>query len=123
MTTFPGYSQAPGGGSAPKTPADAAGAGWVRQIVDVVNRILSGKLNAVTQITLRASQVTTTVIDSRIGPFSGLYLQPLTSHAAADLYSATSVLADQTTQKAGSVVFDHPNSASTDKTFNLLIIG
>lgn len=118
-----GYTTAPGNGANPGKLSDAASASWVKRIVDVVNNILLGKMNVVLRITLRANQATTTVIDARIGPFSYLGLQPLTTHAAADLYSATSVLADQTTQKDGSVVFNHPNNANTDKTFNLLILG
>lgn len=118
-----GYKTAPSNGASPSKLSDAAGEGWVRRIVDVVNNILQGKQNVVLVITLRANQTTTTVIDARIGPFSALILQPLTAHAAADLYSATSVLADQTTQKDGSVVFNHPNNANADKKFNLLIMG
>lgn len=123
MTTGPGFQTAPQGGDVAQSLKDAASRSWVRQIVDVVNNLLSGKMNVVTQITLRAGFATTTVIDSRIGPFSALLLQPLTAHAAGALYSATSVLADLTTQKDGQVTFDHVNDANADKTFNLVILG
>lgn len=123
VTDRPGFPSAPPGGDTASNIRDAASARWVRQIVDVVNSVLRGKQNAVLTITLRNGFATTTVKDARIGPFSALILQPLTAHAAADLYSATSVLADQTTQKDGEVVFNHPNNAFADKTFNLLIIG
>lgn len=118
-----GYNTAPSNGANPSNLSDAASASWLKRVVDVVNNILQGKQNVVLVITLRANQATTVVIDARIGPFSALILQPLTAHAAADLYSATSVLADQTTQKNGSVTFNHPNNANADKKFNLLIMG
>lgn len=123
MTARPAYPSAPQGGGIVGAIREAAAATWVRQVVDVVNSLLRGKMNAVLQITLRNGFSTTTVIDARISGFSGLYLQPLTAHAAAALYSATSVLADLTTQKDGQVTFNHANDAFTDKTFNLLIIG
>jgi hypothetical protein len=80
-------------------------------------------MNVVLQITLRAGFATTVITDSRIGPFSALLLQPLTAHAAGALYSATSVLADLTTQRDGAVTLNHVNDANTDKTFNLVILG
>lgn len=123
MTTRPGYESAPPGGSGVSSLGDAASKSWVRQIVDVVNGVLGGKMNVVLQITLRAGFATTIVIDARIGPFSALLLQPLTAHAAGALYSATSVLADQTTQKNGQVTLNHVNDANADKTFNLVILG
>lgn len=121
MTT--GFQSVPTSGGNPRSLQDAASTSWVRKIADSVNNILKGKQNVVLRVTLRAGQATTTIIDARIGPFSALLLQPLTAHAAADLYSATSVLADLTTQKDGSVVFNHPNNANADKTFNLVILG
>jgi hypothetical protein len=88
-----------------------------------VNSILRGKTNNVLMITLRAGFTTTRVIDARIGGFSALMLQPLTANAAGALYSATSVLADLTTQKDGEVTFNHSNTGTTDRTFNLVITG
>lgn len=123
MTVGPGYKPAPTGGSRPDKLSDAADGNWVRRIVDVLNNILSGRLNVVTQITLTASAASTDIKDARIGPYSALILQPLTAHAQADFISATGVLADTTTQKAGFVTLRHPNNANADKTFNLLIIG
>src|SRR5689334_6820527 len=110
----PGYSPVPIGGTTVRKPEDSASVSWVKRIAEMVNNILQGKLNAVLQITLTANSATTVVIDARIGPYSGLYLQPLTAHAAAALYSATSVLADLTTQKQGSVTFNHANDANVD---------
>lgn len=123
MAARPGYSTVPLGGQPIKNVKDAASTSWVRKIAETVNNLLSGRMNVVLQITLRAGQTTTQVIDARIGAFSALILVPMTTHAAAALYSATSVIADPTTRVAGSVTFDHPNSANIDQTFNLVIIG
>lgn len=123
MTAAPGFSIAPVGGGSVDTLKEAANRNWVRQIVDVVNNTLRGKMNVVLKITLRAGFATTVITDSRIGPFSALLLQPLTAHAAGALYSATSVLADLTTQRDGAVTLNHVNDANADKTFNLVIIG
>ena len=123
MTDRPGYSPANTSGGRVKDVSDAASSSWVKNIVEVVNGMIKGRQNVVLTITLRAGFATTPVIDARIGPFSALLLQPLTSNAAAALYSATSVLADPATQKQGSVVFDHANNAQVDRTFNLVILG
>jgi hypothetical protein len=123
VTDRPGYSTAPQGGGNVGTIREAAASTWVRQIVDVVNTMLTGKTNNVLTITLRTGFATTTVKDARISAFSALLLQPLTPNAAGALYSATSVLADQTTQTSGQVTFNHANAATVDRTFNLVIIG
>ena len=119
--TRPGYSTAQLGGKAAGKVGDAASVSWVKNLAEVVNGILKGRQNVVLTITLAAGAAATVVDDARIGPFSGLFLQPMTSHAAAALYSATSVLV--TDQKSGQATFSHANNAQTDKTFNLLIIG
>lgn len=123
MTARPGFQTAPPSGERVRSVGDAASSSWVKRISEVLNGILSGKMNVVLEITLRANQTTTAVIDSRIGPFSALLLEPMTTHAAAALYSATSVLPDPASRLAGSVTFNHPSSANTDQTFNLVIIG
>lgn len=121
--TSPAYPSAPQGGGAVSKLADAASSSWVRRIAEIVNGILTGKLNAVTQLTLTAGAPSTIMKDARITANSYLGLQPMTTHAATDLYSATSVLVAAGSQKAGQVTFNHPNNANVDKTFNVLIVG
>lgn len=121
MTATPGFQPAPQGGGVVKALIDAANKDWVRRVSEVVNRILSGKINAVLQITLAASAGTTTVKDARIGPFSALILVPLTTHAAAALYVSPYVLPSN--QQNGQVTLNHVNDANADKNFNLIIIG
>jgi hypothetical protein len=120
---IPGYPPVPIGGSAPKQVGDAADASWVKKIAELANNVLKGKINVVLPISLTPSATSTTIIDARIGPYSALLLQPLTVHAAAALYSATSVLVDPTSQKQGSVIFDHASDTNSDKIFNLVILG
>lgn len=123
MTTNPGFSTAPTGGGAVHKVLEAASKDWVRKIVDVVNRLVAGKMNVVLQITLAESETSTVITDARIGAFSGIVLQPLTSDAAAALYSATSVLVKPTTQVNGTLTLEHASIADTDLTFNMIILG
>lgn len=81
-----------------------------------LNNMLMGKLNSVLDVTLRANETTTTVIDVRISIDSYIGLQPLTSTARAS-GTYVSLQGDQT------LTLTHNNTADTDKTFRLLIIG
>jgi len=117
-----GYAGIPDGGTPPATLNDAADKGWVQRIARAVLGLLQGKMNAVLPgVRLLNGATSTTITDARISAVSGLYLQPLTAHAAALLTAAPYVLI--TSQTAGQVVFAHANTAFTDQTFNLLIIG
>jgi hypothetical protein len=120
--TFPaGYASAPLGGKVPASLADAADRSWVRRIVQAVNQLLQGKLNASLAVTLSNGATSTTVKDARLSATSTLLLQPLTAHAGALLYASPYVLI--TSQQVGQVVFAHASTANTDQNFNLLIIG
>lgn len=90
---------------------------WLVQIARTLNLVLGGKINATTTLTLAAGTTTTTMTDSRIGVYSVIYLMPTTANAAAalaGLYIAPGV---------GSAVVTHANTATTDRTFGVLIIG
>jgi hypothetical protein len=121
MTASPGFPPVPLGVETATNVGEAIAVRWGRRVAETINRVLSGKLNAVLPITLAASATSTTIIDARIGYYSALLLQPLTANAAAALYGAPYVL--PSAQKSGSVVLNHANAASTDRNFNLLIIG
>ncbi len=121
MTASPGFPTAPTGGQQPKSFLDAASTQWVRRLAEIINNMMRGKLNVVASVTLNANATTTVVNDARISGFSALLLQPMTAHAAAALYSSTSVLV--TSQLSGSATLTHASDANTDKTFNLVIIG
>lgn len=117
----PGYTPAPLSGNQPEDIKRAASARWVRNIAEVVNNILRGKVNAVLPLTLDANSATTTVLDARISAYSALVLQPVTSNAAAALYDTPYIIPSG--QKSGEVVLNHANDANADKTYNLVIIG
>lgn len=119
--TPPGFKPAPISGGEPKTLSAAATGSWVRQLAELVNNMLRGKINAVLQITLTAGAGSTIIKDARIGAYSVLLLEPLTAHAAAALYGSPYVL--ESSKSIGQVTLNHVNDANTDKTFNLLIIG
>lgn len=92
-----------------------------RDIAAVVNRINSGKINAVDSVTIDptgAGGTSTTLTDPRIGPVSYIGLEPLTANAAA-ARAGTYVSA----QTNGSATITHAGAATTDRTFRFLVIG
>ncbi|AOI76057.1 hypothetical protein [Burkholderia sp. NRF60-BP8] len=89
-----------------------------RQIAQLANNLLQGKMNTVIQVTLTPSATTTTVTDKRIGGYTGLFFSPLTANAAAAL-SGLYVSA----QHNGSATLTHASTASVDRTFNVLLVG
>lgn len=123
MATRPGYPPPPQGGGEPGTLKEAANSSWVKQLRDVLASVLTGKLNAVLEVTLAAGVASTIVKDARISVFSAFYLEPETANAAAALYTAPYVRANKAAQMNGQVTLLHANNAQTDRIFNLLIIG
>ena len=89
-----------------------------RRLARLGNNLLQGKTNNVIQVTLAANVTTTTVTDKRIGAYTGLFFSPLTADAASAL-SGLYVSAQQN----GSATLTHANTASVDRTFNVLLVG
>jgi len=93
---------------------------WLASVQDRVNRLLNGKANisAATTVTLRAGEVTTTLVDNRIGYFSHISLEPVTADAAnigrPGLWYET---AD------GSATLHHASDVSTTMTFSYAVLG
>lgn len=89
-----------------------------RQIARLANSLLQGKTNNVIQVTLNPSATTTVITDKRIGANTGIFLSPLSANAAgaiAGLYVSS--------QTNGSATLTHANTATTDRTFNALLVG
>lgn len=92
----------------------------IRKIVAAVIALLSGRSNAVGEVTLRAGQTTTTVTKAvdpaavNVSAGSEIFLTPRTANAAAAI-ATTYVLASAVTQ--GSFTITHANNAQVDKTF------
>lgn len=89
-----------------------------REIAERVNRLNQGKFNAVTTVTLEAGETSTTLTDKRIGGNTYIGFMPLTANAAAAL-ATTHVSA----RDNGVATITHDNTADTDRTFDLVLIG
>jgi phage baseplate assembly protein gpV len=88
------------------------------QLVNAINAVLQGRSNAVGTVTLTAGATTTTITDPRISADSAIVLVPTTANAAGAI--ATTY---QSTTANGSVVIQHSNTASTDRTFKYVVNG
>jgi hypothetical protein len=89
-----------------------------RKLAQGANLALQGKMNAVVQVTLAANTTTTTLTDKRIGGATFIGFSPLTANAAgalAGLYVSS--------QANGTATLTHANTATIDRTFNVLLIG
>ena len=90
-----------------------------RQIAQAVNQQLTGKLNAVTQVTLTPSATSTTLIDKRIGANTFIGFSPRTANAVTAWISGLFVA----TKVNGQATLTHASSANIDQTFDVLLIG
>lgn len=89
-----------------------------REISEVVNNTVGGKLNATGDFTLTASATTTTVTDPRAGKESVILFSPTTANAASAL-SGLYV----STKNNGSFVVTHASNTQTDRDFDYVVIG
>jgi hypothetical protein len=87
-------------------------------VIDFVNRLMIGRLNATRDVTLTASATTTTLTDSRLGPNSFIGFMPQTANAKTALANIY-----VTGRTKGSATINHASSANTDQTFTVLIVG
>jgi pyrroline-5-carboxylate reductase len=91
---------------------------YVKRLYDVIRGIQAGKLNCTTTVTLAANVTTTTLTDARIGAASVILFMPTTSNAAGamtNLYVSA--------RAEGSATLTHSNTATTDRTFDVVILG
>jgi hypothetical protein len=89
-----------------------------RKIARAVNNILSGRVNATVEVTLRASQTTTTLTDPRISATSFIDFMPLTANALTAKANLR-----VSAQQSGEATLTHASSANTDQQFRVLVIG
>ncbi len=89
-----------------------------RQIAEVVNRTIDGKLNSTGSVTLTASATSTVVAEARSGPDSVVLFMPTTANAAAELATMFVSLRGKQT-----FTITHANNAQTDRTFKYVVIG
>jgi hypothetical protein len=92
--------------------------GDARQVAEVVNRTVDGKLNSTGTVTLTASASSTTVSEDRAGPDSVILFMPTTSNAATEMnHLYVSSRGKQT------FTLGHRNNAQSDRTFSYVVIG
>lgn len=105
------------------SPGNDANASLFRHAVDLARAVglaMQGKINAVTTLTLTANAASTAFSDPRLTVNSHVALQPLTANAAAALATTYATTANQNN---GTWTFTHANTATTDRTFRVLIVG
>jgi hypothetical protein len=103
-----------------KNPDDLARAH--RNTVGVLNSVLTGKLNALKEVTLNVSATSTTVTDSRVTVNSFLAFDPVTANAATELANGT-LYALSANRRNGEVTLTHVSNGQTDRTYKILVIG
>ena len=94
----------------------------LQSVVAVVNRLNSGKINAVIKVTLAANASQTVVTDARLTLFGGVTFDPLTANAAAEVASGTIYVA-AANRRSGEWTITHANNSQTDRQFRMVIIG
>ena len=90
----------------------------LRLISNTVNNTLDGKLNSTGDVSLRASQTTTTLVDERISLNSVIILEPTNANsntAKANLFVSAKI--------NGSATLTHASSSNTDQNFGYVVIG
>lgn len=90
---------------------------YARQIAAAVNNLNQGHLNCTIFVTLDPNEAATVVTDSRISPQTVASFQAQTASAAAELPTLYTVCTD------GSLTINHTNSATTDRTYSMGILG
>lgn len=89
----------------------------LRTAAEVVNSMLSGKLNVTIFVTLDAGVATTTVMDTRISGQTTAAFCPTSATAAAEI---PTLWVEATNRQ---MVIHHTNSAVVDRTYNVALIG
>ena len=95
---------------------------YLRRMWESLQATRKGKLECVTQVTLTNGATSTVLSDIRISKQSVLIFDPLTANAAAELAAGT-LYVTTANRGDGTATLTHANAASTDRTFNVAIIG
>ena len=90
-----------------------------RETSEVVNSILSGKLNAVASVTITNSATTTAVTDYRVGAESVILFMPTTAAGATELASGSMYVS---ARSKNSFTITHTNDTTT-RSFDYVVIG
>ena len=95
---------------------------YLRRMWDSLQAMRKGKIECVTSVTLTASATTTTLTDIRLSPQSVVTFDPKTANAAAELFGGTMYVLTAN-RGDGTWTITHANAVSTDRTFQVSIIG
>ena len=90
-----------------------------RQISDVVNNMMRGKLNNTAEVTLTNSATSTVVTNYVVGPKSVIIFMPITSDAATEQAAGGFYVS---AQQDNQFTITH-SSATTTRTFRYVVIG
>lgn len=90
-----------------------------REVADVVNGVLSGKLNATGSVTLTNSATSTAVTDYRVGPESVILFMPTTADAASEWGAGGMYVS---TRAKFTFTITHANDTTT-RSFDYVVIG
>lgn len=100
----------------PENMAESSWGSWLAQIARNLNLLLQGRY--IQTITLTPNATTTVVLDSRIGGFSGVFLEAQTASAAAARAAGVYVA-----PTSGRAIVTHPADPATDQRFMVLVVG
>ena len=92
--------------------------GEPRQVAEIVNNLVEGKMNCTGSITLETSGTETTLYNERIGYDSVIILVPRSANSAGEtdhVYIKTKAI--------GSCVIGHRNHGHSDADYDYVIIG
>lgn len=93
--------------------------GTPRQISEVVNNLVEGKINATGTVTLTNSATSTVVSDLRASEDSVIIFMPKSANSATELYGGTMYVSSQAKQ---SFTITHANNSNT-RLFSYIILG
>ena len=88
-----------------------------RNVSEVVNNILSGKINSTGSISLASSGTSTTLTDARISRDSVVLYMPTTANASAEMDNLFTVTA------VGSATLTHSAHGNADCTYKYVVLG
>jgi len=89
----------------------------LRMLAEAVNRLIGGQLDCNGQVTLTPNATVTTAADPRMSIAMTVALTPTTASAAAAIPTTWWTVAK------GLLTVNHASAATTDRTFNLAMIG
>ena len=92
----------------------------LRDIINAINQLIRGRSNATSSVTLNANATTTIVTGDNINASARVFLFPMTAAAGTEVGNGT-IYASVTI--AGTATITHANTASTTRTFALLVTG